>query len=294
MLKINNVKKSFDKTLVLNNCTLTIPTGTIFGLVGINGAGKSTLLRSIAGVYKLEEGNITFNDLDTYKDVKSRKDILYLSDDPYFERNASISNLKLFYQSFYDFDENAYIKYLNMFHLDDKKPIQNFSKGMKRQVFLLFALAIKPKLLMLDEAFDGLDPFVRLNFKKALFDLLSENDITVIISSHNLKELEDICDTFGILEDGVIKTSGDLNVSKEQVNKYQVVFSYEKNIEEFSNLNILHFSSSGRVINMVIKGDKNEVLNILNTYNPILIDTLPVNFEELFIYEIESRGGLYE
>lgn len=294
MLKINSIKKSFQKTVVLNDCTLDVKQGTIFGLVGVNGAGKSTLLRCIAGVYELEEGSITFEEKDTYKDVEVRKDILYLSDDPYFERTSTIQSLKHFYKSFYHFDEEVYQKHLKMFGLDESKPINNFSKGMKRQTFLLFAMAIKPKLLMLDEAFDGLDPFVRVNFKKALFEILNDEEITVIISSHNLKELEDICDTFGILENGVIKTSGDLQASKEQINKYQVVFNEEKEQSDFTGLNILHFSKSGRVINMVIKGDMNKICDVLEGYNPLILDTLPVNFEELFIYEIESRGTLYE
>ena len=294
MLKINKITKSFAKTKVLNECSLNIPTGTIFGLVGVNGAGKSTLLRSIAGVYKLDEGNITFYGEDTFVNEAIRKDILYLSDDPYYERTSTIHTLKQFYQSFYNFDEENYQKYLKVFHLEEHKPIHNFSKGMKRQVFLLFALAIKPKLLLLDEAFDGLDPFVRLNFKKALFELLSDKDITVIISSHNLKELEDICDSFGILENGVIKTSGDLLVSKQNINKYQVVFKEEKDKEHFKDLDVLHFSKSGRVLNMVIKGDVEKIKERLLMYNPLLIDILPVNFEELFIYELESRGEEYE
>lgn len=294
MLKINKVKKSFLNHVVLDQCTLEIKPGTIFGLVGVNGAGKSTLLRCIAGVYELEEGSITFNDKDTYQDKSIRKEILYLSDDPYFEKTSTILSLKHFYQSFYDFNEDTYQKYLKIFGLNERKPINNFSKGMKRQVFLLFALAIKPKLLMLDEAFDGLDPFVRLNFKKALFEILSDEEITVIISSHNLKELEDICDSFGILENGVIKTSGDLNISKEQVNKYQVVFKNERDKEDFKGFDILHFSKSGRVINMVIKGNVDEVIEKLEMYNPLILDTLKVNFEELFIYEIESRGGFHE
>ena len=294
MLKINNVKKSFQKTPVLNGTSLTIDKGCIFGLVGVNGAGKSTLLRAIAGVYEIEEGSITFNDKDTFTNEDIRKDILYLSDDPYYERSSTIASLKTFYQSFYAFDEEAYQKYVKIFGLQEKKPILTFSKGMKRQVFLLFALAIKPKLLMLDEAFDGLDPFVRLNFKKALFELLSDEEITVIISSHNLKELEDICDCFGILENGVIKTSGDLNISKDLVNKYQIVFKEEKTRENFKGLDILHFSTSGRVINMVIKGNVEEVTQKLMMYNPLLLDVLKVNFEELFIYEIESRGENHE
>ena len=294
MLRIENVKKSFLNHIILDKCNLEIIDGTIFGLVGINGAGKSTLLRSIAGIYTLDEGKITFNDIDTYNNPNIRKDILYLSDDVYYEKNATINSIKQFYTTFYEFDEVNYQKYLDVFKLETNKPINNFSKGMKRQVFLLMALAIKPKLLLLDEAFDGLDPLVRLNIKKALFELLNDEEITVIISSHNLKELEDICDSFGILEDGQIKTSGDLNISKEMINKYQIVLHDDVEEDYFKDLDILHYHKIGRVITLVVKGDKEEVVSKLNALNPLILDVININFEELFIYELESRGSLDE
>ena len=294
MLRIENVKKSFLNHIILDKCNLEIIDGTIFGLVGINGAGKSTLLRSIAGIYTLDEGKITFNDIDTYNNPNIRKDILYLGDDVYYEKNATINSIKQFYATFYEFDEVNYQKYLNIFKLETNKPINNFSKGMKRQVFLLMALAIKPKLLLLDEAFDGLDPLVRLNIKKALFELLNDEEITVIISSHNLKELEDICDSFGILEDGQIKTSGDLNVSKDMINKYQIVLNEDVDEEYFKDFDVLHYHKLGRVTTIVIKGDKDEVVTKLNTFNPLILDVININFEELFIYELESRGSLDE
>ena len=294
MLRIENVKKSFLNHIILDKCNLEIIDGTIFGLVGINGAGKSTLLRSIAGIYTLDEGKITFNDIDTYNNPNIRKDILYLSDDVYYEKNATINSIKQFYTTFYEFDEVNYQKYLDVFKLETNKPINNFSKGMKRQVFLLMALAIKPKLLLLDEAFDGLDPLVRLNIKKALFELLNDEEITVIISSHNLKELEDICDSFGILEDGQIKTSGDLNISKEMINKYQIVLHDDAEEDYFKDLDILHYHKIGRVITLVVKGDKEEIVSKLNALNPLILDVININFEELFIYELESRGSLDE
>ena len=294
MLRIENVKKSFLNHIILDKCNLEIIDGTIFGLVGINGAGKSTLLRSIAGIYTLDEGKITFNDIDTYNNPNIRKDILYLGDDVYYEKNATINSIKQFYATFYEFDEVNYQKYLNIFKLETNKPINNFSKGMKRQVFLLMALAIKPKLLLLDEAFDGLDPLVRLNIKKALFELLNDEEITVIISSHNLKELEDICDSFGILEDGQIKTSGDLNISKEMINKYQIVLHDDVQEDYFKDLDILHYHKIGRVITLVVKGDKEEIVSKLNALNPLILDVININFEELFIYELESRGSLDE
>lgn len=294
MLEIKNITKCFGNQIVLKECDLEIPSGTIFGLVGINGAGKSTLLRMIAGIIEADEGKILMDNEDTSANPKVRKEILYLSDDSYFERSATINSLKVMYQSFYHFDEERFNQYLEIFGLQPNVPIINFSKGMKRQVFILFALAIKPKVILLDEAFDGLDPLVRLKIKKALFEFLEDDDVTIVIASHNLKELEDICDQFGILENGKIRQAGDLEISKEMVNKYQMAFDHKVDLETFKPFNPLHVSALGSVITLVIRGNLEEVKAKLLTYNPLFIDVLNVNFEELIIYELENHGDLYE
>ena len=294
MLKIENLSKNFKETEVLKDCNLEIQEGSIFGLVGVNGAGKSTLLRLIAGVYQSDNGTITFNGHDTYKEPSIRKDIAFVSDEQYLPIASTINSLKLMYKSLYDFDEEAYQKYLEMFELDPKMVVTNLSKGNKRRVALLFALCIKPKLILLDEAYDGLEPLARLRFKKALADLIVEENVSVIISSHNLKELEDICDSYGILEDGKIVSYGDLLQKKELINTYQVVFNEEKEKEDFNDLDILHFQKEGRVIKLVVRGEQKEVEEKLQSLNPILLDVLPANFEELFLYELESRGKGYE
>ena len=210
MLEINSVVKGFDDKIVLDGVKLTINGGSIFGLVGVNGAGKSTLLRCISGIYKTDEGNVLFDARDTFREEEIRRDIFFANDDPYYPLASNIKSLKEFYASFYPLDEQMYQKTLKLFGLDENRQINTFSKGMKRQTLLLFALSVKPKLLLLDEAFDGLDPLVRYNLKKALYDFIEENHATIIISSHNLKELEDICDSYGILENGKISTYGDL------------------------------------------------------------------------------------
>lgn len=288
MLKINSVSKGFAEKEVLKNLDLKVKEGSIFGLVGINGAGKSTLLRCVAGIYQCDQGNVEFNDEDTYLNEKIRKDIFLVNDDPYYPMASSIKSLKEFYGSYYELDEEAYRKNLELFNLDENKHINSFSKGMKRQTLLLFALAIKPKLLLLDEAFDGLDPIVRYNLKKALYDFIEENDSIIIISSHNLKELEDICDSYGILEDGKMSTYGDLLESKQNINKYQLAFKKEIDESFFDQFDILHKSKEGSVYSLVIRGDKEEIASKINKLKPIILDTLQVNFEELFIYEHEG------
>lgn len=285
MLEIKNVTKAFKDKSVLDDVSLNIDHGSIFGLVGVNGAGKSTLLRSVAGIYSLDDGLVFFEGLDTHIDVEIRKRIFLVSDDPYYPYGSSIKSLKMFYKSFYDFDEEVYQKYLNLFKLSETDNISNFSKGMKRQALLLIALACKPELLLLDEAFDGLDPIVRVHIKNALSDLIEDNNSLIIISSHNLKELEDICDSYGILENGHIETYGDLLESKANINKYQLAFKEEVDIELFKDFDVLYKNMEGRIVTLVIKGNREDVSKKLEALNPLILDVLNVNFEELFIYE---------
>ena len=285
MLEIKNVTKAFKDKSVLDDVSLNIDHGSIFGLVGVNGAGKSTLLRSVAGIYSLDDGLVLFEGLDTHIDVEIRKRIFLVSDDPYYPYGSSIKSLKMFYKSFYDFDEEVYQKYLNLFKLSETDNISNFSKGMKRQALLLIALACKPELLLLDEAFDGLDPIVRVHIKNALSDLIEDNNSLIIISSHNLKELEDICDSYGILENGHIETYGDLLESKANINMYQLAFKEEVDIEMFKGFDVLYKNMEGRIVTLVIKGNREDVSKKLEALNPLILDVLNVNFEELFIYE---------
>ena len=288
MLKINNISKSFKDKKVLDNLSLVVNDSSIFGLVGVNGAGKSTLLRCVAGIYKSDEGNVELDGVDTFLNEDIRKDIFFVSDDPFYPMYSNIKTLKEFYSTYYDIDEDVYYRVLKEFKLDEDKPISSFSKGMKRQALLLFALAIKPKLLLLDEAFDGLDPLVRVTLKKALYQYIEDNESTIIISSHNLKELEDICDSFGILENGKISTYGDLLESKSNINKYQLAFKKDIDDSVFDQFDILHKSKEGSVYSLVIKGNKEEIIKQLKKLKPVILDTLNVNFEELFIYEHEG------
>ena len=288
MLKIEGLYKAFKDKKVLEGLDLVLNEGSIFGLVGVNGAGKSTLLRCIAGIYEADHGSVLFNGEDTFKNPAVRKDIFFVSDEPYYPIAANIRTMKEFYSSFYDVDMKTYNEVLNLFHLDDTKPISSFSKGMKRQASLLFALSIAPKLLLLDEAFDGLDPIVRHDLKRMLYELIEEQKATIIISSHNLKELEDICDSYGILENGRIASYGDLLESKANLNKYQLAFASPIDESVFDAFDILYSRKEGSVYSFVIRGDRQQVEAKLQKLDPLILDTLPVNFEELFIYEHEG------
>ncbi|SFG48178.1 ABC transporter ATP-binding protein [Oribacterium sp. WCC10] len=291
MLDIRNLSKNFKNKEVLKDLCLTVEDKSIVGLVGVNGAGKSTLLRSIAGVYAPEKGSITLDGKSTYYDMDTKRKIAFVSDEAYFPMGSTIDSLKLFYECMYDFDRSAFSRYLRTFELDPKASISTFSKGMKRRVSLMFALSIHPKLLLLDEAYDGLEPLARLHFKNALTDLLEDEDVSVVISSHSLKELEDICDSFAMLENGRIVSGGDLTESKSNINKFQLAFREELSQNDFAGLDILRFEKEGQVYKLVIRGDAVQTEEKLRAMNPILLNVLPVNFEELFIYELESRGN---
>ena len=291
MLKVEAVSKKLGNKTVLENCSLTVQNGSVLGLIGPNGAGKSTLLRCICDVYQCDEGSITLDGETIHENEYLKQNILYLSDDPYYMYNATIKDMKEFYQIFYpQFDEQLYQKYLKIFKLDENMVMNNSSKGMKRQAFILMALAISPKLLLLDESFDGLDPMMRLLFKRAISECIEKKDISIIISSHNLRELEDICDAFAILEDAHIETSGMIDDTKEAIHKIQIAFREEKNREDFESLDIMHYAKTGRIITLVVKGNLEEIKHQIQSLDPLMMDILPVNLEEIFIYEMERKG----
>ena len=296
MIEMKDIVKKYENKTVLNHLNYTIDTGSIVGLIGPNGSGKSTLLYLLNGILKADSGDILFDGQPVYENPEVKKDILLISDDPYYFPQASIDMMKDFYLTWYpSFDEHVFHKFLKIFLLPLHKPIKDFSKGMKRLTMLTLALAIAPKYLLLDEAFDGLDPVMRFNFKKAITKLIEEKNMTIIISSHNLRELEDICDQFGILENGHITTSGDVFETKENIHKIQVVFKEELDKDRFDHLDLLFFKKQSRVINMVVKGNIRQITEYINRLQPLMLEVLPVNLEEIFIYEMERKGyGIYE
>lgn len=291
MIEIKGLTKSYGKTSVLENVNLTVSEGSVFGLVGINGAGKSTLLRLVSGVLKPDAGEIFVDGDSVYENETAKSKLFFLPDDPYYNANINGKGLASLYKTFYDFDEETYAEYLDKFKLNPKAPIRNFSKGMKRQVFVSLALASKPKYLLLDEAFDGLDPLARMMFKRGLIDLVGEKNTAVIISSHSLRELEDISDSYGLLDHKTITCSGDIETDLNKLHKFQAAFDREIDESELG-FKYLSFSRTGRVIRVVVRGDSTEIESRLNALSPLFVEEIPVDFEELFACEVESRGYL--
>lgn len=296
MLNIRCVSKKLGNKKVLDQVNLQIQDGSIFGLVGPNGAGKSTLLRILAGVIREDAGVVTWGNEPIFDNPAVKKDILFISDEPYYFYNASISDMKQFYQLWYpSFDEDEYVHYLKLFHLDEKMPLAQFSKGMKRQAFIIFALAIAPKLLLLDEVFDGLDPMMRLMFQRALAKSVEEKKMTVLISSHNIRELEDICDSFGILDDHCITTSGDIESVRENVHAIQLAFKEEVDPSLFDHLDVLSIRVESKFAKLVVKGNVEKIINYLRSLDPVILEVQNINLEEVFLYEMEKKGyGVYE
>ncbi len=291
MIELKNVHKSFGQKRVLGGIGLRIPDGSVFGLVGINGAGKSTLLRLLAGVLRADEGSILFDGEEIFENERKKRTLFLLPDDPFYTTGTTAEKLIELYGTFYDFDKNVFAEYARKFSIRRKDPVRNFSKGMKRQLFIALALACKPKYLLLDEAFDGLDPLARLEFKRGLLSLNEEYGCTAVISSHSLRELEDICSDFALLDGGMIADGGGIQNALDNICKFQIALPHEAKREDFP-FECLSFEATGRVAKIVVRGDREETVKKIETLSPLFIEEIPVDFEELFLCEVKARGYL--
>ena len=291
MIEIKNVSKSYGTFNALNDVNLKIEEGSIVGLVGINGAGKSTLLRLISGILKPDSGEIVIDNEMAYENENVKKKIFLLPDDPYYGMNATPLSLIDFYKVFYDFDQTLFLEYLEHYDIPMKKPIIGYSKGMKRQVFIALALAIQPKYLLLDEAFDGLDPLSRLFFKKEIMKIVEEKNITILVSSHSLKELEEFCDSYAILDDKHIVSQGSIIDDIAKYHKYQIAFLNEISVQDIP-FEMVSYTQTKRIIKLITSSDLATVTEKLKPLNPVIIDEVSIDFEELFIIEVEKRGFL--
>ena len=286
MIEIQGLKKSYGTKLVLDGVHLTVPDGAKFGLIGINGAGKSTLLRLIADVLRPDEGSILLDGECVTGNAKKREELFFLPDDPYYASGTTVAKLIELYRTFYPFDRALFDKYASVFGLQLATPIRNFSKGMKRQAFAALALACRPRYLLLDEAFDGLDPLARLELKRGLIE---QEDCTVLISSHSLRELEDICSGFALLDGGTIADAGDIHDALGKVHKFQFALEREVRREDIP-FECLSFEAEGRVAKIIVRGEPEYILRMLEALHPLFVEEIAVDFEELFLCEVQKRG----
>lgn len=292
MIETRDVCKSFDGSQALGGVSLKVADGEITGLVGTNGAGKSTLLRLIAGVLKPDSGAVTVGGEMTWDNPKAKSQFVFVSDDIYFLSNATAKDMAKYYESLYPgFDDEHFDKLLWAFGLNPAQRIQTFSKGMKRQLAIVLAVCANTKYVLLDETFDGLDPVMRAAVKSLFADEMSERGLTPLISSHSLRELEDICDHVGLLHKGGLLLSESLDDMKTGLLKLQCVFSDEDSVKKLpESLKILADERQGRLHVMTVKGTREQVTEIFSHIDTVFFEILPLTLEELFIAETEGAG----
>ncbi len=291
MIKIENLSKKYDKENVLDNLNCTIKDGCIYGLVGSNGAGKSTLLRLINGIFLPDNGIITIEGEEVFENEKIKQDLVFVPDDLFFYPSYTLLDMAKYYQAMYKKFDMEYLKKLaNTLKLDLNRKISTFSKGMKRQCALICAIATNSKYMFFDETFDGLDPVIRNTMKKILAKQMEENNTTIVMTSHNLRELEDICDNLGLLHKGGILFESDIDSIKTNMYKVQISLKNDFSEDSFKKINIINFKKVGSVATIIIDDKKGNSKKELEKLNPVILDYLPLTLEEVFIYEMEALG----
>ena len=288
MIEVKHLVKSFDGFHALDDLTMTVPTGSIYGLVGPNGAGKSTVLRHLCGVYRPDAGAVTVDGAPVYEhpDVKAR--VCSIPDDLYYFTSASTRDMMRFYRGIYPkFDAQRYETLREAFPaVDEKAPIRRLSKGMQKQSAFWLALCCRPDYLLLDEPVDGLDPVMRRQVWSLLMNDVSECGTTVVVSSHNLRELEDVCDHVGILSHGRMALERSLTELQGGTVKLQIAFRQEQPPELPEDVHVLHRSNLGRVYTYILRGSADEVMDRFAAYDPLFQEALPLSLEEIFVYEM--------
>lgn len=293
MIKVDQVNKHFDTFHCLKDLSMTIPRGTVYGLVGPNGAGKSTILRHISGIYKPDSGIIELEGEDIFENPKVKERLISILDELFYFTSASTRDMMKFYRGIYPkFDSKRYEALKEAFpEVNENRPIRRLSKGMQKQAAFWLALSCRPDYLLLDEPVDGLDPVMRRQVWSLMLKDCAEYGTTVLVSSHNLRELEDVCDYVGILSHGSMMIERSLKELQGNVVKMQVVFQEREMPQMPEDMQILHVSQVGRIHTLIVRGTAEEVTNRLAGYAPILLEALPLTLEEIFIYEL---GGEQE
>lgn len=315
MIRIENLSKKFDGNLALDDLNMNVPDGSVYGLVGTNGAGKTTIIRHLAGILKQNSGKITFDGEDVWENEALKARIGVIHDELYFPSGYSLKDMRKMYKSAYPkWNDERFHEMTRIMKLDEGRRISTFSKGMKKQAMFSLVMSTMPDYILLDEPLDGLDPIVRKLVWKYLIDDVADRGVTVLVSSHNLKDMEEICDHIGIISNGRMVLERDLDTIKTSLHKIQVSFGSTKAIgnnlspdetgreagtadgktgdvpDYYKGLNILHRESRGTVDLMIIDNDIEEARQIINKNDPILFDILPLSLEEVFIYELGGEN----
>ena len=281
MIEVKGVTKSFDDFTALDNVTCNIAEGCIYGMVGSNGAGKSTLLRVLSGIYKADKGEAIIDGINVYENTYMKNKLVFVADELFFLAGTNMKSMAKFYSSIYDnFDMDRFAELTKTFGLDPSKSISNFSKGMKRQAAIILALSTRAKYMFFDETFDGLDPVMRNLVKKLICGDVADNNATVIVTSHSLRELEDLCDHLSLLPWEITVASA--------------AFKDDFDESKFEGIRITRYRQEGSVANMIVSGDREQTMDIINAMNPVVFDVLPLTLEEVFTYEMEALGYTFD
>ncbi len=288
MIQTNKLTKKFDDIMAVDQVTAVIKPQNVFGLIGTNGAGKSTFLRLASGILKPTSGNVTVDGEDIFENIKMKERIFYISDDQHFFSNATPVEVRDFYSKIYrQFDKEQFNKLLNNFGLDPNRKINTFSKGMKKQVSIACGVCANTEYLFCDETFDGLDPVMRQAVKSIFAKQIEERGLTPVVASHNLRELEDICDHVGLLHKGGILLSKDLDEMKLCIHRVQCILNQE---EDLSGFEIVKQENRGKLVTLTIRGSADEIREKMEALDPIFYEMLPLSLEEIFISETEVAG----
>lgn len=292
MIRVQSISKKYDKHLAVNDLTLQVKKGSIYGLLGSNGAGKTSLLKMIAGINRPDKGTIEINDLPVFENVAVKEKVVFIPDLLYFFPQATVAQMAAHYKEYYPgWSKGRFDQLKSAFNIDVNRKVHRLSKGMKRQVAFWLALSAMPDILILDEPIDGLDPVMRQKVKNLLFQDVAERELTVIISSHNLREIEDLCDHVGIMHNGKILIEKEIDDIKSDTHKVQLALADPTHEEHLLNqLNILHHEKRGSVSLLIVRGSEEQINKIIYSFNVLLYDLLPLTLEEIFIYEMEDVG----
>lgn len=286
MLEMQHVTKRFGTFTALNDLTMTVPRGCVYGLVGPNGAGKTTAIRHLTGVYRQDSGLVSMEGAPIYENEGLKSRIGFIPDEIFFFPSASVSDMRTFYKGMYPhFDDDLYHRLREVFQLPENGPIRRFSKGMQKQAAFHLAMCLRPDVLILDEPVDGLDPVMRRQVWALVLDDVAQRGTTVLVSSHNLRELEDVCDHVGILDHGKVLLERSLAQLQDNMVKLQVVFP-DGMTEVPAEIPVLHASRIGRIHTLILRMNADEATALLAQYQPLLVDAVPLTLEEIFIYEL--------
>lgn len=295
MIEMKNVSKAFDGFKAVAAVNLTIQKGSIYGLIGSNGAGKTTLIKLLAGIYRQDDGEVLIENIPVYENISLKQKLFYIPDQPYFLSHYTTKQMASFYKSIYPrWREERFHKLAQLFEININKKIHTFSKGWQRQIAFVLALSTNPEILILDEPLDGLDPVVRKKIKNLLIQDVADREMSILISSHNLREMEDICDHIGIIHKGTLIMEKELDELKADIHKIQVAYKDGVPKTLLKNLSILHTEKRGSVFLYIVRGDEDVIAKQIRQTNPVVFDLLPLTLEEIFIYEMGDVGYAIE